>query len=791
MKTTDRRSSLSHFSQIRTLFIVGWQWLTEPTSSIQDLESRRRARLLSALLLTLIILSAIGALGRIDGNVTPEVTFLVVALIVAYGLSRSRHYLLAAWIASCAFFAPPLAAITNETDFSQTSVAIDLIWIALPILLGHQILPAWQTTLLAILGILIMPFLFVFVPELTIQAMIFPLAFVSSFSALVVIASWIRYQDLRQITREAARRKRAETDLAHQAEVMATLYKTSLEINAQPDLSTLLEAIVRRAANLVETQAGAIYLMNEDGQSITLEVTHNLPGSYLGTTLKLGEGLSGQIAEQKSYYAVDDYKTWPGRATVYQELPFRRMLGVPLIMGDNLIGVINVVDLEKAGSFTEDEIQSVRLFADQAAIAIKNSQLLETAQQELRERERAERELQAYRDQLEELVKQRTTELRESEEKLRSTLASMDDFVFVFNEAGIFQSIYQPGSMEELILPQEAYLGKPYQEVFPEDVVDLIDTAVNAIIADGEVQQFDYPIAINGQEYWFSARISPRRDNTGQFAGVTTVARDITKRKQMEKSLAKRTEELEAANEELKIFSQMKDEFVSSVSHELRTPITNLKLYHSLLLLNTNKTEKYMSVLQRETERLEDIVEGLLSLSRLDQGQVRLNLESVDLNVLARQYSADRKALANNKGLKLRLICEPQLPTVTADKSLLGQALSILLTNAFNYTLEGGEVIIHTQTRNRDECLWVGFSVTDSGLGIPIEEQPHLFERFYRGKGALEGGTPGTGLGLAIAKEIVNQHQGLIEASSDGIPGHGATFSIWLPVKNSFQTTAS
>jgi PAS domain S-box-containing protein len=359
----------------------------------------------------------------------------------------------------------------------------------------------------------------------------------------------------------------------------------------------------------------------------------------------------------------------------------------------------------------------------------------------------------------------------------------MDDFVFVFNEAGIFQNIYQPRSMEALNLPQEAYLGNSYQDIFTPEIVELIDTAIKAIITDGEVQQFDYPIAINGQEHWFSARVSPRRDSIGQFAGVTAVARDITKRKQMEKSLAKRTEELEAVNEDLKILSQMKDEFVSSVSHELRTPITNLKLYHSLLLLNPPKTEKYMSVLQRETERLEDIVEGLLSLSRLDQGQVRLNLETVDLNILAQQYSADRKALAKNMGLKLKLVCEPHLPTVTADKSLLGQALSILLTNAFNYTPEGGEVMIHTQTRHKDKCLWAGFTVRDSGSGVPIEEQPRLFERFFRGKGALEGSTPGTGLGLAIAKEIVGQHHGFIEAQSDGVPGMGAAFSIWLPVE--------
>lgn len=137
--------------------------------------------------------------------------------------------------------------------------------------------------------------------------------------------------------------------------------------------------------------------------------------------------------------------------------------------------------------------------------------------------------------------------------------------------------------------------------------------------------------------------------------------------------------------------------------------------------------------------------------------------------------------LAESKPLSLSLKAARKLPQTEADPGLLGEALSVLLTNAFNYTPPGGEVVIGTRTRKKGSQRWVGFSVGDTGPGILSDEQPRLFERFFRGEAGRTSGAPGTGLGLAIAKEIVELHHGLIEVESAGIPGQGATFTIWLP----------
>jgi signal transduction histidine kinase len=265
------------------------------------------------------------------------------------------------------------------------------------------------------------------------------------------------------------------------------------------------------------------------------------------------------------------------------------------------------------------------------------------------------------------------------------------------------------------------------------------------------------------------------------------VVRDISERKRAEEEiraynlrLEAANKELEAANERLEALSRVKDEFVSNVSHELRTPITNLKLYLSLLLSTPEKSAAFIATLERETDRLKNMIEGLLTLSRLDQDRVAIKFVALDINELVEEYVGDRTALVESKGLEVTLEMEPELPTLRADASLLGEVLGILLTNAINYTPAGGRVVVRTQERHFQGRWWAGFSVSDSGPGIAQKEQAQLFTRFFRGEVGRSSEVPGTGLGLAIAKEIVERHHGKIEVESEGTPGEGARFGVWL-----------
>ena len=185
-------------------------------------------------------------------------------------------------------------------------------------------------------------------------------------------------------------RRRTEEYLQRHAREMAALYEISLEINSEYNLRTLLQLIVERAAGLLDVQMGGLYLMRADKRSLELVVGCNLPGDYVGTVLQLGEGLSGCIAQTGQPMMIPDYQQWDGRAAVYNGDPFRRVLGVPLKVGEKVLGVINLSDAQKSGDFSADDVRLASLFADQAALAVEKARLLETARSDLGERYRAE-----------------------------------------------------------------------------------------------------------------------------------------------------------------------------------------------------------------------------------------------------------------------------------------------------------------------------------------------------------------------------------------------------------------
>ncbi|MCJ7513262.1 MAG: GAF domain-containing protein [Anaerolineales bacterium] len=235
----------------------------------------------------------------------------------------------------------------------------------------------------------------------------------------------------------------------------------------------------------------------------------------------------------------------------------------------------------------------------------------------------------------------------------------------------------------------------------------------------------------------------------------------------------------------LKAQDRLKTQFVSDVSHELRTPLTNIRLYLDLLgeTADTQKLLRYRETLIREAERLTGLIDDLLSLSRLESGTAQINPVVVHLNEIVTSLVQDRRALAARSGLLLDVVCDPDLPPTRGDPRLLAQVFTNLLTNAMNYTPSGGQVTLCTLRRESPEGFWSIVEVADSGPGIPIDEQPLLFRRFFRGRAGQARGIPGTGLGLAICKEIIEHHQGRITVESQGVPGKGTCFTVWLPAK--------
>ncbi|HMD87877.1 MAG TPA: diguanylate cyclase [Anaerolineaceae bacterium] len=334
--------------------------------------------------------------------------------------------------------------------------------------------------------------------------------------------------------------KQADLNLVRRAQELEALYTTSLQINLQLDLPTLLKSIVARAADLIGTPMGAVYLVRPDGKSLEVAVSHNLPERYIGTVLQYGEGLAGQIAVDGKPFMVDDYQLWEGKAVVYTGSPFRRALGVPLRIGERIIGVITLTDDNQVGPFSEDDIRLVSLFADQAAIAIENGRLYESSQIELSERKRAEEAL------------------RESEARNKAILDAVPDLMFLASRSGEFLN-YSSNSPDKFYLQPQDIIGKKIAAIFPPSTAELCLQYIQKTLDTETMQIFEYQLAMEEGIRTYEARLVVSGPNE-----VLSIVRDITEWKQAEqalkdaqKQLAQRVKELESRTQEITLLTEM------------------------------------------------------------------------------------------------------------------------------------------------------------------------------------------------------------------------------------------
>jgi PAS domain S-box-containing protein len=247
------------------------------------------------------------------------------------------------------------------------------------------------------------------------------------------------------------------------------------------------------------------------------------------------------------------------------------------------------------------------------------------------------------------------------------------------------------------------------------------------------------------------------------FLGTVSIFRDITHEVEVDR---------------------LKSEFVATVSHELRTPMTSIRGYVDILLmgaagaLNENQTH-FLGIVKNNTERLNILVNDLLDISRIEAGRVTLAPQSLDLRDLAEDVLADllRRSQEENKPMAFALDAAKNLPRAQGDAERIRQVMGNLVSNAYHYTPENGQITVRITTTDSE----VQVDVVDTGVGIPVEDQGRIFDRFYRGEDPLVLATPGTGLGLAIVKQLVEMHNGRIWLKSEGV-GKGSTFSFTLPV---------
>lgn len=371
-------------------------------------------------------------------------------------------------------------------------------------------------------------------------------------------------------------------------------------------------------------------------------------------------------------------------------------------------------------------------------------------------------------------LKIREEALMESEQKYRNLFENANDSIFIIdprsnkiidlNETAAYRLGYEKSEL----------CGNNWNEIVAPMTTEQIETIHKKLLADGVVVYEQIHRHKNGSQIF--VEISSRVISYNKRLVLQNLVHDISSRKEVEKELREAKELAELAN-------RVKSEFLANMSHELRTPLNAIIGFSEILLdanfgeLNSHQME-YIKDIKESGELLLTLINDILDLSKIEAGKAVLDYTPVHLESMLRHCLNMIKEKAFRHQLKLILNIPNELKNqlIKADERKLKQIMLNLLSNAAKFTPDNGTITIDVKL-TEDEIL---ISVSDTGIGISIEDQKRVFDDFYQAKGGFADKIPGTGLGLALVKRFVELHGGRIWANSAG-PGKGSQFTFTLP----------
>ncbi|MFC2022141.1 ATP-binding protein [Chloroflexota bacterium] len=363
-------------------------------------------------------------------------------------------------------------------------------------------------------------------------------------------------------------------------------------------------------------------------------------------------------------------------------------------------------------------------------------------------------------------------ELRESEKRYRELADLLPQTVFELDGAGNFTSV-NLNSIEIFgHTLKETDASWPALQMFAPDDRDRVKENFQGVLSGEELGGAEYTaLAKDGSKFPVVAYASPIMEGN-KGVGLRGIVVDITKFKQLEEKVVEYEE-----------LNKLKSNLLSTVSHELRTPLAIIKGYSTMLVdydqrLGPGEKKKSLLSIDRATDRLTELVEGLLDMSRLEAGLLKLDKKPTSILKLIKETVAEAKVRAPRH----EIVLNPtnRLPMVDIDARRIRQVLDNIIDNAVKYSEEGTRVVIEARRVGSEMQV----SVVDQGIGIPAEDLERVFDRMYRIEQRLSPEVVGLGLGLAICKGLIQEHGGRIWAESE--LGKGSTFYFAVPI----ETTA-
>jgi signal transduction histidine kinase/putative methionine-R-sulfoxide reductase with GAF domain len=561
------------------------------------------------------------------------------------------------------------------------------------------------------------------------------------------------------------------------------------------DLQRVLNTLVESATRLCEAYDCVIFL--RQGEQLNVRAHHGpIPLDFVGWPIRRG-WVTGRAVIDRAPVHVHDLQAsiqeFPDGSEMALRMGHRTTLAIPLMRENEAIGAIMIRRTELK-PFTDKQIELVATFADQAVIAIENVRLFEAEQQRSRELTESLQQQTATADVLK-VISRSTFDLQtvlDTLVKSAHDLCDADVAGMHRQQGKKYQAVATyggaPGHREFILnmIPFEArrgtVLGRTLLEHKP---VQVLDVAADPDYSVEEVQEkFGFRTVLG-------VPMLREGNPVGAIVLIRLTVRPFTDRQiELAQTFADQAGiaienvrlfgEIQDKSRQLEVASQHKSQFLANMSHELRTPLNAILGYTELMTDGAygEPSEKMLGILKRldaNGKHLLGLINDVLDLSKIEAGQLVLELSDYCIQDIAQTVRSTLEPLAADKKLAFKLDLSPGLPPGHGDGRRLTQVLINLVGNAIKFT-DAGEVAIKAEANNGSFYV----SVRDTGPGISAADQAKLFQEFQQADNAITRKKGGTGLGLAISKRIIEMHGGQIWVESQ--PGRGSTFTFTLPV---------
>jgi signal transduction histidine kinase len=581
-------------------------------------------------------------------------------------------------------------------------------------------------------------------------------------------------------------RARLLQETQQRAYQLATLNEITRQLTSTLEQEPLLQNILENAVSILNCEAGTLFLMDDQTDDLIFRVTVGpVAGNLLGQRLPAGTGIVGRAVQSRAPIIENDAQRSIVRSNVETDkqtgFTSRSLLAVPMMIKDRVLGVIEVINRRDGLPFVADDQNILTAFAGQAAVAMENARLLALTDQELEARIE---ELQV----MGRIVRELNASL-EVDRAMRITLewAMRQSSA----EAGLI------GVLEDEHLRLMAHQG--YEDVFadqPNVQLPLDLPTIRHAVDSGQSSQVSLLSA--GEKGILptahSQILIPIRREV-QVIGLIIL--ESTSDSQVNLAFLNRLSDNAAiAISNAQLFAEVqranlaKSEFVSFVAHELKNPMTSIKGYSELLAAGSvgqinEMQSNFLSTIRANVQRMSALVSDLNDNAKIEAGQLRLDYKPVNVDDVLDEVIRSTKRQVEDKKQIVELHVPQKLPDVWADQTRVGQVLTNLVSNAHKYTPEGGKILVGAEAASNQwdpggarevVHLWV----KDNGIGISVEDQAKIFQKFFRSDDSKAREAPGTGLGLNITKSLVEMQGGRIWFDSEF--RHGTTFHFTVPI---------